>query len=44
MNPIGLKAKKALVDPYAEIALTDAAENQRVIQEQQRLEKEKKGA
>jgi len=37
-----LKAKKAIVDPYAEIALFDAAENQRVIQEAQKLEAKKK--
>lgn len=36
------KIKKALVDPYAEIALFDAAENQRVIEEAQRLQAQKK--
>jgi len=42
MHGSSLKAKKALVDPYAEIALFDSAENQRVILEAQRTAAEKK--
>ena len=36
--------KKALVDPYAQIALHDSAENQRVVMRDQILAEEKKGA
>lgn len=36
--------KKALVDPYAQIALYDSAENQRVVMRDQILAEEKKGA
>ena len=44
MAPVAFAAAKgALVDKYAEIALFDATENLRVIQEQQEQETQKKG-
>ena len=36
--------QQAILDPYAEIALFDAAENQRVALEAQKAEAKKKGA